>query len=155
MDPGLVHSLLYVELLRFGSVSSEDRELMQLKTVLESNPRAWMPSFGNFTIYSSPQVTLVHLAVNTISLGLGVTGQEVSRKLVCLGVCLAVSLLGFLDHLLGLINPQLAGLHVIIQWDGILGPSSLQEILQDSSQLVNSFGQLPALHIESLLLDEM
>ncbi len=41
---GLVHRLLNVVLLPFGRISSEDYELMQLKTVLESSPRMWMPS---------------------------------------------------------------------------------------------------------------
>ncbi len=79
---------------------------------------------------------------------------EVPQKLIHLGDCLVVSLLGFLEHLLGMLNLQLAGLHVIIQQDGSPGPSSLQEILQGSSQLVNSLGQLPALCVESLLLDD-
>ncbi len=35
---GLAHCLLYVEPLPFGCISSEDCELMQLKTVLESSP---------------------------------------------------------------------------------------------------------------------
>jgi hypothetical protein len=113
---GLAHHLLYEELLPFGIVSSEDRELMQLKTVSESSPRALTPSFGNFTVYSSPRVTLVHLVANTIPLGLRVTRQEVPQKLVCLGDCLIVSLLGFLEHLLGLLNLQLVGLHVIMVW---------------------------------------
>jgi hypothetical protein len=72
----LVHRLLYVE-PPFGCISSEDRELMQLETVSESSPRARMPSFGSFTIYSNPQVMLVHLAANAIPLSLHITGQEV------------------------------------------------------------------------------
>jgi hypothetical protein len=72
---GLAHRLLHVEPLPFGSVSSEDLELMQLKTVSESSPHAWMPSFSNFTIYFSPQAMLMHLAANAIPLGLQVTGQ--------------------------------------------------------------------------------
>jgi hypothetical protein len=74
---GLVHRLLYVEPLPFGSISSEDRELMQLKTVSEISPCAWTSSFGNFTFYSSPRVMLVHLTANAFPLGLRVTGQEV------------------------------------------------------------------------------
>ncbi len=112
---GLRHCLLYIELLPFGSISSEDHELMQLKTVSESSPPALMPSFGNFTVYSSLQVTLVHLAANTIPLELQVTGQEVPQKLVHLDNCLVVSFLGFLEHQLSLLNLQLASLHVIIQ----------------------------------------
>jgi hypothetical protein len=50
----LAHHLLYVELLHFGSISIEDRELMQLETVLESSPQMRMPSYSNFTIYSCP-----------------------------------------------------------------------------------------------------
>ncbi len=65
-----------------------------------------------------------------------------------------MSLIGFLEHLLSLLNLQLAGLHVIIQQDGSLGPSSLQEILQCCGQLVNSLGKLPETYVESLLLDE-
>jgi hypothetical protein len=58
-----------------------------------------MPSFGNFTVYSSPQVTLVHHVANAILLGLRVTGQEDPQKLVHLGNFLIVSLVGFLEHL--------------------------------------------------------
>ena len=108
---GLAHCQRHVEPLPFGCVSSEDRELMQLETVLESSPRVWTPSFGNFTIYSSPQVMLVHLAANVIPLGLRVARQEVPQKLLRLGDGLVMSLLDFLEHLLGLPNLQLAGLH--------------------------------------------
>jgi hypothetical protein len=79
---GLVHHLLNVEPLLFGSISSEDHELMQLKTVSESSPHVWTPSFGNLIVYSSPQVTFVHLAANAISLRLHTTRQEVPQKLV-------------------------------------------------------------------------
>jgi hypothetical protein len=75
----LAHHLLNVEPLPFGCISSEDRELMQLKTVLESSPCAWMPPNGYLTIYSSPQVMLVHLVANAIPLGLQITGQEVPQ----------------------------------------------------------------------------
>jgi hypothetical protein len=98
---------------------------------------------------------LVHIAANMIPLGLHITRQEVPQKIIHLGNCLVVSLLGFLEHLLGMLNLQLVGLHIILGQDGRLGPSSLQKILQHSWQLVNSLGQLPALHIESLLADEM
>ncbi len=66
---------------------------MQLKTVLKGSPHSWMPSFGHLYIYSSPRVTLVHLAANAIRLGLHVTGQDVPQKLIRLGNCLVVSLL--------------------------------------------------------------
>jgi hypothetical protein len=108
---------------------------MQLKTVLESSPHVWMPSFGNFTIHFSPRVTLVHLAANVIPLGLHITGQEVPQKLVHLSNFLAVSFLGFLEHLLGLLNLQQAGLHIILGLDGSLGPSSLLEIFNVPASL--------------------
>ncbi len=111
---GLAHCLLNVEPMPFGSVSTEDRELMQLKSVSEGHPRAWTPPFGHLTLYSSPQVTLVHLAANAIPLGLQITRQEVPQLLVHLSNCLVVSLLGFLEHLLGLLNLHHAGLNVNI-----------------------------------------
>jgi hypothetical protein len=82
---GLVHCLLYVEPLPFESISSEDRELMQLKTVSKSSPHAWTPFFGNYIVYLSLQVTLMYLVANTIPLSLRVTGQEVPQKLIRLG----------------------------------------------------------------------
>jgi hypothetical protein len=118
-DPlGLAHHLLNVEPLPFGSVSTEDRELMQLKTVLVGHPHAWMPPYCHLTVYSSPRVTLMHLASNAIPLGLLITGQEVPQLLLCLGNCLLMSLLGFLKHLLGLLNFHLA------QHPWLLGDSS-------------------------------
>ncbi len=111
---GLAHCLLNVEPLPFGSISTEDRELMQLKTDLEGHPHAWMPPYGHLTIYSSPRVMLVHLAANTIPLGLRIAGQEVPQLLIRIGDCLVMLLLGFLDHLLGLLNLHLVGLHVNI-----------------------------------------
>jgi hypothetical protein len=106
---GLVHRLLYVEPLPFSCVSTEDCELMQLKTVQKGLPRSRMPTFGHLTIYCSPRFTLVHLAADAIPLGLSVTGQQVPQLLVRLGNCLVVSLLGFLEHLLGLLNLHLGG----------------------------------------------
>jgi hypothetical protein len=111
---GLVHCLLNVVPLSFGHVSSEDRELMQLETVLEGSSRIQTPSCGHLTIHSSPQVTLVHLAKNLIPLGLQITGQEVPQKLVHLGNSLVVSLPGLFKHLLGLAELQLTGLLIIL-----------------------------------------
>ncbi len=96
---------------------------MQLKTVLEGHPRAWTPLFGHLTIYSSPQVTLLHLAANTIPLGLQITRQEVPQLLEHLGNCLVMSLLGFSEHLLVLLDLHLAGLHINIHQDSVHGPS--------------------------------
>ncbi len=44
---GLVHRLLNVVPLPFGCISSEDRELMQLETVLESSPLTRVSSSGH------------------------------------------------------------------------------------------------------------
>ncbi len=52
---------------------------------------------------------LVHLAANAISLELCITGQQVPQLLVSLGDCLVMSLLGFLEHLLGPLNLHLVG----------------------------------------------
>jgi hypothetical protein len=109
---GLAHCLLNVEPLPFGCISTKDCELMQLKTVQEGRPRSRMLTFGHLTIYCSPRVMLVHLVADTISLGLCVTGQQVPQLLVRLNNCLVVSLLGFLEHLLGLLNLHLAGRNI-------------------------------------------
>jgi hypothetical protein len=56
----------------------------------------------------------MHLAADAIPLGLCVTGQQVPQLLVRLGVCLIVSLLGFLEHLLGLLNLHLASRNIYV-----------------------------------------
>jgi hypothetical protein len=71
-----------------------------------------MPTFGHLTIYSSPQVALVHLMADAIPLGLCVTGQKVPQLLVPLDNCLVVSYLGFLEHLLSLLNLHLVGCNI-------------------------------------------
>ncbi len=68
--------------------------------------------------------------------------------------CLVMLLLGFLEHLLGLLDLQLAGPHIITGRDGFLGPSSLQVILESPGQLHNSLSKLPTLYVEPLLLDD-
>ncbi len=80
--PGLAHRLLNVELLPFGSVSTKDRELMQRETVQEEHPYSRIPTFGHFTIYCSPQVTLVHLVGDVIPLELWVAGEQVPQLLI-------------------------------------------------------------------------
>ncbi len=72
----------------------------------------------------------MHLAANAIPLGLQISGQEVPQLLVDLGNCLVVSLLGFLEHLLSLLNLHLVGLNVNIRQDSVSGPSGFEEILQ-------------------------
>jgi hypothetical protein len=104
---GLAHHLLNVEPLPFGCASTEDCELMELKTVSKGHPRSWTPTFGLLTIYCSSRVTLVHLAADAIPLGLCVTRQQVPQLLAHLGDCLVMSLLGFLEHLLSLLNLHL------------------------------------------------
>ncbi len=111
---GLAHCLLNVEPLTFGSISTEDRMLTQLKTVLEGSPCVWTPPYSHLTIYSSPRNTLLHLAANAIPLGLWITRQEVPQLLIRLGNRLVMLLLGFLEHLLGLLNLYLVGLCVNI-----------------------------------------
>jgi hypothetical protein len=54
----------------------------------------------------------VQFAADAIPLGLCITGQQVPQLLVRLGACLVVSLLGFLEHLLSLLNLDLAGLNI-------------------------------------------
>jgi hypothetical protein len=49
---------------------------------------------------------LLHIVANTIPLGLQITRQEVPQLLIHLGNCLVVQLLGFLEHLLGLLELQ-------------------------------------------------
>ncbi len=85
---GLAHRLLYVELLPFGHVSSEDCELMKLKTVSGSSPKKRTPSCGYLTIHSSPQVMLVHLAANPIPLGLWSPDRTFLRSLYVLAIAL-------------------------------------------------------------------
>jgi hypothetical protein len=120
---GLAHQLLYVESLPFDCISSEDCKLMQLKTASENSPQMQMPFFGHSFIYSYPQVTLVHLTSNTVPLGLCTAIQEVPQKLVRLGSSLVVSLMGFLEHLLGMRNLHLASSL------SSFGPNWLLEIL--------------------------
>ncbi len=80
---------------------------------------------------------LVHLAAEVIPLGLRITGQEVPQLLVRLGDCLVVSLLGFLEHLLGGLNLHLAGLNINVCRDGVLRTHGFLEILQCLRPLYN------------------
>jgi hypothetical protein len=151
---GLAHRLLNVELLPFGIISTEDHELMQLKTVLEGHPHLQTLPFGHLIIHSSPQVTLVHLMANIILLGLHIVGQEAPRLLVCLGNSLVVSLLGFLEHLMGLLNLHLVGLNITIWQISVPEPSGFEEFCQHFGLPHNSHSELPTLCIQTLLLDD-
>ncbi len=142
---GLGHHLLNVELLPFGSISTKDRELMQLKTVQEGHPRLRMPTFGHLTVYCSPRVTLMHLAADAIPLALCIAGQQVPQLLVQLGDCLVVSLLGFLEHLGSLLHLYLAGRNINRCRDGVLRLHGFLEILQCLGPSCNSLGENSAL----------
>ncbi len=111
--------------------------------------------FGHLTVHSSPQVMLVHLVANTIPLGLRVARQEVPQLLIDFGDCLVVILLGFLEHLLSLLNLRLAGLNVKIHQDSVPAPSGFKEILQHLKLPYNSLSKLPTLHAQPLLLDNV
>jgi hypothetical protein len=97
----------------------------------------------------------VHLAADAIPLGLCVAGQEVPQLLVRLGDCVVVSLLGFLEHLLSLLNLHLAGLNINVRQDGVLGTHSLKEILQRLRPLYNSHGKHPTLLGQPFLIDDL
>jgi hypothetical protein len=97
---------------------------------------------------------LVHLSAKAIPLGLHITGQEVPQLLVCLGDCLVVSLLRFLEHLLGLLNLHLAGLNNNVRRDSVTQPSGSKEILQCLGLLYNSLSKLSSLCVQPLLLGD-
>jgi hypothetical protein len=113
-----------------------------------------MPTFGHLTIYCSPQVTLVHLVADAIPLGLCVAGQQVPQLLVQLSNCLVVSLLGFLEHLFGLLNLHLVGCNIYGCQDGVSRFCGFLEILQSLGPSYNSLGKHLALLGQSLLFDD-
>ncbi len=152
---GLVHHLLNIELLPFGCVSTEDCDLMQLKIVQEGGPRLWTPTFGHLTIHCSPRVTLMHLVADAIPFGLCFAGQQVPQLLVRLGNCLVVSLLGFLEHLLGLLNLHLAGCNIYARQDGFSRIRGFLEILQRLRPFCNSLGKYSALLGQPLLINDL
>jgi hypothetical protein len=152
---GLAHHLLNIESLPFGCISTEDCELMWLKTVLEGHPRLWMPTFGHLTNYSSPQVVLVYLAADAILLGLCITRQEVPQLLVHLGDSLVMSLLGFLEHLLSLLYLHLASLNINVCQGGVSRSHGFEEILQCLRKLYNSLGKHPTLLGQTFLIDDL
>jgi hypothetical protein len=114
-----------------------------------------MPTFGHLTVYCSPQVTFVHLTAAAIPLGLRITGQQVPQLLVRLGNCLVMSLLGFLEHLLGLLNLHLVGCNIHVRPEGVLKPRGFLEILQPLRPPHNSLGKNPALLGQPLLFDDL
>ncbi len=98
---------------------------------------------------------LVHLAADTIPLGLCITKQEVPQLLVRLGSCLVVSLLGFLEHLLSLLNLHLAGLNINIYRDRVLSIRGFEEILQCTRLIFNSLGKHPTLLAQPFLINDL
>ncbi len=83
---------------------------------------------------------LVHLMADAIPLGLCIAGQQVSQFLVQLGNCFVVSLLGFLEHLLGLLNLHLASRNIYARQDGVSRTRGFLEILQRLQPFLNSLG---------------
>ncbi len=70
---GLAYRLLDVVFLPLGSIGGKDCELMQLKTVQECTIAPWALSLVLLDVYTSPQVTIMHLVHNTVPLGLRIT----------------------------------------------------------------------------------
>jgi hypothetical protein len=149
-----MHCLLIVEPLPIGCVSTEDCELMQLKIVQEGRPRSRTPTFGHLTIHCSPRVALMHLAADAIPLGLCVPRQQVPQLLVRLGDCLVLSLLGFLEHLLGLLNLHPAGQNIYARQDSVSRTRSFLETLQHLRPFLNSLGKHLALFGQPFLIND-
>ncbi len=112
-----------------------------------------MPTFGHLTVHCSPQVTLVHLAVDAIPLGLCVARQQVPQLLILLSDCFVVSFLGFLEHLISLLNLYLAGHNVYRRQDGVSRLRGFLEILQCLGPSCNSLGENLALLGRPLLFN--
>ncbi len=91
----------------------------------------------------------MHLVADTIPLGLCITGQEVPQLLVVMG------LLGFLEHLLSLLNIHLVDLNINICQDGVLRTHGFEEILQHLRTLFNSLGKHPTLLAQPFLIDDL
>ncbi len=96
----------------------------------------------------------MHLTADAIPLGLCVARQQVPQLLIQLGNCLVVSLLGFLEHLLGLLNLHLAGRNIYVCQDGVLRTCSFLDILQCLRPFRYSLGKYPALLGQPLLIDD-
>ncbi len=96
----------------------------------------------------------MHFAADAIPLGLCITRKEVPQLLIRLSDCLVVSLLGFLEHLLSLLNLHLAGLNINIHRDGVLRTRGFDEILQRLRLLFNSLGKNPTLLAQPFLIND-
>ena len=73
---------------------------------------------------------LMHLEADAIPLGLCVTGQQVPQLLVHLDDCLLVIFLGFLEHLLGLLNLHFASRNINACCEGFSRTHGFLKILQ-------------------------
>ncbi len=93
----------------------------------------------------------MHLMTDAIPLVLCVARQQVSQLLTRLGDCLVVRLLGFLEHLLGLLNLHLAGRNIYACQDGVSRFCGFFEILQCLWPFCNSLGEHSALLGQLLL----
>jgi hypothetical protein len=96
----------------------------------------------------------MHLVVDAIPLGRCVTGQQVPQLLVRLGNCLVMSLLGFLEHLLGLLNLHLAGCNIYGRRDGVSRFRGFLDILQRLGPSYNSLCKHLALLGQTLLFND-
>ncbi len=96
----------------------------------------------------------MHLAADTIPLVLCITGQEVPQLLVRLGDCLVVSSLGFLGHLLSLLDLHLVGLNINIHCDSVLRTCGFKKILQCLRPLFNSLGEHPTHLAQPFLIND-
>ncbi len=97
----------------------------------------------------------MHLVADAITLGLCVTGQKVPQLLIRLGNCLVVSLLGFLEHCLGLLNLHLVGRNISTCRDSFSRTRGFLEILQCLRPPHNSsLGEHPALLVQPLLIND-
>ncbi len=114
-----------------------------------------MPTFGHLTVHCSPQVTLVNLAADAIPLGLCIARQQVPQLLIRLSNCLVVSFLGFLEHLISLLNLHLVGRNVYRRQDGVSRLRGFLEILQCLGPSCNSLVKNSALLGQSLLFNHL
>ncbi len=97
----------------------------------------------------------MHLVADAIPLGLRIAGQQVPQLLIRLGDCLVVSLLGFLEHLISLLNLHLVGRNIYRCQDGVSRLRNFLEILQHLGPSCNSLGKNLALLGQPLLFNHL
>ncbi len=66
-----------------------------------------------------------------------------------------MSLLSFLEHLLGLLNLHLVGCNIYACQDGVLRTRGFMEILQRLRPFLDSLGKHPTLLGQPLLIDDL